>query len=137
MRLLRFNESSKIRMYSRGEVLIFLNKKYSFDTVKEIVESIHPELEVIDLMYNGDCILVKTPIGKEIESAQTLIKSIPKIFNSFERRDMNQDNISNEIDEISDIIINLEQYLGKNIIDDDFNKDIDLAIDRLQKLKIK
>lgn len=135
MRLLKFNESSKIRMHKKGEIYLHINydKQFSKKTIYELLQSI--DIEVLGIDNNQ--ILIKTPIGKEMETGKFIIDKLPFIFEDYYRRDINVEYIFNEISGISKDVQNLEDYVGGISISDEFNKDIDSIINRLEKLKVK
>lgn len=141
MKILRFNESSQVSLYSKGEVLIFAkntfsNKMVSDKTVSDIAKQLGYEL---DTTYDtGTEFLIKCPVGKEDEAGSSFVDNYPEFFTGYERRDLNMEWMSDTIDDIVDDVRALEEYVGSTKgVPLSMNKEIDDIIEKLNKLKIK
>ena len=133
----KFNESSEVPLFKRGEVLVFAKKETDQETIKSISKKLGVSLDRKHSI-DDDIFVIKTPIGKENETGQDFIDNYPEFFYGFEREDINLENIYNEIEDIKDSLGNLDQYFGHRSgrVDPKINIEIDNIIEKLQKLKI-
>lgn len=136
-----FNESSQVSLYSKGEVLIFPKHAFSAKmvndrTVADIAKQLGYEL---DTTYDtGTEFLIKCPVGKEDEAGSAFEENYPEFFSGYERRDLNQEWMSDMIDDIVDDVRDLDRYVG-NVkgVSLSMNETIDAIIAKLNKLKVK
>lgn len=131
----KFKESSSIPLYTKGEILVFVNRGVKEDTISDIAKQLGAELDV--RMEYPDYYLIKTPIGKEEVIGQDFVDNYPEFFNSYERRDINLERMMDEIDEITSDVESIHDYIGgtKKYFKKGFNEYIDSIIKRLEKIK--
>lgn len=133
--LRKFNEASKIPLYSKGEVLVFTNDGVTPDFIGEIAKKLGCS---IDRKYDiGDNVfLIKTEVGMENTIGQDFVDNYPEFFNNFERRDLNIESMFDLIDDIVDDVKSLDNYVGGKSINSNINRDIDDIIAKLNSLKV-
>lgn len=141
MKILRFNESSQIALYSKGEVLVFPRHAYGDKMVsdKTVADCAKQLGYQYDPSYDtGSEFLIKCPVGKEDEAGAAFEDNYPEFFSGYERRDLNMEWMSDTIDDIVDDVRGLEEFVG-NIkgVDVSMNDRIDAIIVKLNKLKVK
>ena len=97
-------------------------------------------LEIITEVYEN-AFLVKCPNGKEIESAENVIKKYSEFFESYDREDIRINYINDKIINIVDKVENINDFFGrlnkKNINTKEYNVHIDNIIRSLIDIKIK
>ena len=130
---------SRFPQYKRGEVLVFTNRS---DADYELVGHLARKLgyEVIG-EYLDDGYVIKVPVGEERESGQDFVDNYPEFFTSWDREDVKDtylwdeiEDISNHVQELSYKLGNLNKF-GSTMIPEDWNEHIDEVINRLQKIK--
>ena len=139
--LKKFNEElvPKQEVYKRGEVLVWVKKNTSLETVKDISNKLG--YEVISEMFDGDAYLIKCLPGKEEICGSDFVDNYPEFFESFERLDIKTVYIEENIKDIIDNIEELRDKLGKvnkfgkSIIPKDWNNQIENIIYKLNKIK--
>jgi hypothetical protein len=131
-----FNEAAKVPLYTKGEIFVFTKKNVSLDTIADCAKQLGGELN--SKYEYPDYYLIKTPVGKEDVIGQDFVDSYPEFFTSYERRDINLEGMMDAIDEISDDVRYLDDYIGgtKKYIKEGFNDAIDAIIEKLNKLKV-
>jgi hypothetical protein len=97
-------------------------------------------LEIITEVYEN-AFLVKCPNGKEIESAENVMKKYSKFFESYDREDIRINYINDKIINIVNKVENINYFFGilnkKNINTKEYNDYIDSIIKSLVEIKIK
>lgn len=128
------SENYKIPHYSKGEVLIFPHERHKGMDVSGMANELGYE---VDGAYNmgGDYYLIKTPVGHEMEAGQDFIDNYPEFISSYERRDVRQEDLYDRLDHINDMFGSLQDSVGSTIMNDNWNKSIDVIIQELNKLK--
>jgi hypothetical protein len=138
-----FNENlNNFPTYKRGEVVVYLRRDVQLDksTVKDIVKRFGCDL--IDKIYDNGFI-IKTEDGKEEFSGSEIVENYPEFFDSYERLDLkdkyvddNLDDISDDIELLRDLVGSLDKF-GKSKLPKDWNDRIDSIIMKLDKIKIR
>lgn len=139
--LKKFNEElvPKQEVYKRGEVLVWIKKNTSLETVKDISKKLG--YEVISEMFDGDAYLIKCLPGKEEICGSDFVDNYPEFFESFERLDIRSTHLYEKIDDIIDDIEELRAQLGKvnnfgkSVLSKDWNNKIEDVIYKLNKIK--
>ncbi len=126
-------------LYKKGEIIIWSSSKdINYDFAKVLLNRIG--LKLVGEPYDGGY-LVKCPDGKEVESAEKVIKRFPEFFDSYEREDIREPYINDKIEEIVDKVENIEDFFGKldkkNVNIKSYNDYIDEIIKDLTDIKIK
>jgi len=137
--LKKFNEELVPRFpsHNRGEVIVFSND-LDYKTAKVIAKKLG--YEITGEVRDGD-FLVKTPIGEEEQAGADFVDNYPEFFNGYEREDIKDTMIYDEMDGIIDEVSELRDSLGslnkfgKSMLPDGWNDNIDKIITRLQNTK--
>ena len=82
------------------------------------------------------CFLVNTPVGKEDMVGKLFVEDYPEFFDGYERRDLNLENIFEEVDDIMTMVDGLQDFVKLKSVDEGINSAIDEIIKRLKKLKV-
>ncbi len=137
--LKKFNEELVPRFpsYNRGEVIVF-SKDLDYKSAQMFAKKLGYEItgEVRDDGY-----LVKTPIGEEEQAGADFVDNYPEFFYSYEREDIKDTMVYDELDDIKSDIEDLRDSLGslnkfgKSLLPNDWNDNIDKIITRLQNTK--
>ena len=135
--LKNFNEASSVKLFSKGEILIFSNPGVSEDTIRDISNKLGCQF-IKKWEIGTDTYLIKTKPGQEKIIGQDFINNYPEFFNGYERRDINFEGISNLIEDIKSRLDDLDEFYGNSNgrINLKINDEVDLIIKDLQKLKI-
>jgi len=122
----------------RGEVIVFTDRDTDPPFVKHLAKKLGYEAigEYTDSGY-----VIKTPVGKEEQAGQDFVDNYPEFFNSWDREDIKDTYVWNEIDfierevrELWSHIGNLNKF-GSSRISKEWNAEIDRIIQRLQDIK--
>lgn len=139
MRIKRFNEGYSIPNYEKGSILLFSKKSLHENTVGDVCSDIDGCVSSEYLGTMDNTFKITTEVGREKEVGETFIEKYPSLFSGYERYDLRYHNLSKELSKISEVLDDLSMGdIGKKFFkSDDFNKNIDNIISRLQSLKIK
>ncbi len=126
-------------LYKKGEITIYsYSKDMNYTVAKVLLNRLG--LEIITEVYEN-AFLVKCPNGKEIESAENVIKKYSEFFESYDREDIRINYINDKIINIVDKVENINDFFGrlnkKNINTKEYNDHIDNIIRSLIDIKIK
>ena len=137
--LKRFNEElvARFPQHNRGEVIVFA-KDLDYKGAQIFAKKLGYEItgEVRDDGY-----LVKTPIGEEEQAGADFVDNYPEFFYGYEREDIKDTMIYDELDDIKGDVEDLRDSLGslnkfgKSLLPNDWNDNIDKIITRLQNTK--
>lgn len=131
----KFNEASSIPLYSKGEILVFTKRDLDEKTIEDISKQLGVEYDERYSVGNSE-FLIKTPIGQENRVGQDFVDNYPEFFSSFERRDINMEEMFDKIHQTSRRVRDLDEYIGNTLVNPKINSDIDEIIELLKSLKI-
>ena len=134
MRHLKLFNESQLPQYTKGEILVFSNEDEDF--VENICKKLG--LELIGRYGLGDGIyIIKTEIGKEINTGKLLVENYPEFFSSYERRNFRDEMFFSKIKDTQRLIDNLENMIGYKFVDQNkWNEKLDEIISSIEKLRI-
>jgi hypothetical protein len=129
----KFNESN-LPQYAKGEILVFSDENPDF------VENLCKKLGYIFIgtcEIGEGCYVIKTDIGKEVETGKIFVEEYPEFFSSYERRDLRDENLFGGIKKTQYLISDLESMVGTKFINqNEWNKKIDEIISSLNTMKV-
>lgn len=139
MKILRYNESSSIPLYIKGQILVYVHDDIRFNTALDISKKIGYPIQKPkkgSFFESENCFIVNTPFGKEDIVGSLFVEDYPEFFSSYSRRDMNIEDMITKIDNIESLVGGLTDFIEVRKVDDGINTYIDNIIDELKKLKI-
>lgn len=141
--LKRFNEElvPNIPTYKRGETIVWLRRDadISDSTVKDIARKLGYDIagEAYD---NG--FIIKCEPGQEKQCGADFVDNYPEFFDSYEREDLKDKYIWDELSDISLAVETLRDEdsgnlnkFGRSMLSKDWNQKIDEIIKRLENIK--
>jgi hypothetical protein len=136
MKYLKTFEKVNIPKYLKGEIILFLKDDHIGMDVDPFAKELGYEVSTETPKYSGNnSIIIKCKPGEEDICGSDFLDNYPEFFMSFDRRDLRYEHMYKNYDLLNSEVAELDEFLGKKFIGNEWNERLDDIIKLIQSMK--